>query len=202
MVKIIPIKQKGREVFELPDGSIAYSMKKALMEYKKIKSVEYTVTDLIILLLFAQDKPIRSKTVLFKELFVFEKEIFKNVNIENCKFIPYYYGPYSFYVASKIQYLTVSGFIEIYRKNFDNVAEYKLTKKGEKGIKLKYIDLPVQVRRKMEGLRKGLDQHGVQNILKAIYKKPQYQKYIVKSRVAHRYKLITWGKSSQWYSKT
>ena len=196
MVNVIQIKQKGKEVFELPDGSIAYSMKKALMEYKKIKSVEYTVVELIMLLLFAQDKPIRSKTVLFKELFVFEKEIFKNVNIENCKFVPYYYGPYSFYVASKIQYLIAYGFIEIHRKVRSNVAEYKLTKKGEKIIKLKYIDLPVQVRRKMEELRKGLDQHGVQNILKAIYKKPEYQKYVVKSRVAHRYKLITWGKNN------
>jgi len=195
----IPIKQKTKEVFILPDSSIAYSMKRASVEYKKITPVEYTASDLILLLMFSQEQAIRSKTVLFKELFVFERDIFKNQNIENCKFVPYYYGPYSFYMANKLDALVKFGLVEVSIRR--NVTEFKLSKKGKKSIKRKYLELPIQVRRRMEDLRKGLDQHGVQNILKAIYKKPEYQEYIVKSRVAHRYKLITWGKS-KWPSKT
>ena len=103
--ELIPIIQKSKDMFILPDKSIAYSMKRASIEYEKIKPVEYTASDLILLLLISQDKPIRSKTVLFKELFVFEREIFKKENIENCKFIPYYYGPYSFYMANKLDTL-------------------------------------------------------------------------------------------------
>ena len=190
--ELIPIIQKNEEVFILPDKSVAYSMKRASKEYEKIKPVTYTASDLILLLLGSQDKPIRSKTVLFKELFVFEREIFKNQNIENCKFVPYYYGPYSFYIANKLDTLIYFGLIKITKKR--NLNEYELSQSGKKMIKAKYIKLPIQIRRKMENLRKGLDQHGVQNILKAIYKKPEYQEYIVKSRIAHRYKLITWGK--------
>ena len=174
-------------------------MKRASIEYETIKPVEYTSSDLILLLLFSQDKSIRGKLILFKELFVFEKEIFKNQNIENCKFIPYYYGPYSFYMANKLDTLIQFGLIDVDRVR--NVVEFSLTKEGKKEIKSKYLKLPVPVRRKMEELRKGLDQHGVQNILKAVYNKPKYQDYIVKSRIAHRYKLITWGKT-KWSSRT
>ena len=38
-----------------------------------------------------------------------------------------------------------------------------------------------------------LDQYGMK-ILTVIYKDKKYKKYIVKSRISHRYKLISWGK--------
>lgn len=190
-MSVIQIKQKGDEVFELPDGSIAYTMRKALVEYKKIKRVKFTTEDLIMFTLYAQEEtPIRGRTLLFKEIFYFEQELFNKNELEDCKFIPYYYGPYSFHVANKLQYLLSAGLIERTGKKID---EFRLTSKGKRHIKNKYNTITPKIRNKMEDLRIGLDQHG-NKILKAIYKREKFRKYVLNSKVSYKYKLITWGK--------
>ncbi len=190
-MSVIQIKQKSNDVFELPDGSIAYTMKKALTEYRKIRRVKYTVEDLIMFTLYAQeDTPIRGRTLLFKEIFYFERELFDKKELEDCKFVPYYYGPYSFHVANKLQYLISVGLIE---KGGRKIDEFRLTSKGKKLIKNKYNTITPKIRNKMEDLRIGLDQHG-NKILKAIYKRERFRKYVLNSRVSYKYKLITWGK--------
>lgn len=193
MKSVIQIKKKGKDIFELPDGSIAYTMKKAFEEYKKLKLVKYTVSDLILFLLYSQDKPIRGKTVFFKEMFYFEKEIFKGENLENCKFIPYYYGPFSFYVANKLNYLIQRNFVKKTKQAGTGKDVFELTSEGKKMIERKYINLPIKVKNRMENYRMRLDQLGMK-ILNLIYKDEKYKKYIVKSRISYRYKLISWGK--------
>jgi len=193
MKSVIQIKKKGKDVFELPDGSIAYTMKKALQEYKKLKFVKYTVLDLILILLYSQEKPIRGKTVFFKEMFYFEQEIFKGENLEDCKFIPYYYGPYSFYVANKLNYLIWSNLVKRTKQIGTGKDVFELTSEGKKMIERKYINLSLKVKNKVERYRMRLDQYGMK-ILTVIYKDKKYKKYIVKSRISHRYKLISWGK--------
>ena len=47
---------------------------------------------------------------------------------------------------------------------------------------------------RMARFRKGMDQHGAMRILRAIYLRDEYAKYVTKSRVAHRYKAIAWGR--------
>jgi len=195
MKPVIQIKRKSKDVFELPDGSIAYTMEKALQEYKKIELMKYSVSDLILFLLYSQEKPLRGKTVFFKEIFYFEKEIFKKENLENCKFIPYYYGPYSFYVSNKLEYLIGSKFIKKTKQHDTGKDELVLTPLGKKTIQRKYNTLSPGVRDNIEKLRKGLDQYGIK-ILNIIYKDEKYKKYIVKSKISHRYKLITWGKKT------
>jgi uncharacterized protein YwgA len=192
----IRIEQIGKDAFKLPDGSIAYSMQRAIKEYKKMKPVKYTVPDLIMFLLYSQDKTIRRRIVLFKELFVLEKAVFKNEKIENCRFVPYHYGPYSFYVANKLENMLSSGLIK--RKLFagTNIEEFTLEPKGEKLIKKKYENLSPKIRNDMEKLRKGLDQYS-KHIQEYVYRIPEYKKYTDKSLVRHKYKLITWGRSKK-----
>lgn len=193
MTSIIQIKKKSKDVFELPDGSITYTMKKAVSEYKKIKSVKYTTSDLILFLLISQEKPIRSKTVFFKEMFYFEKEIFKGENLENCKFVPYHYGPYSFYVANKLNYLVRKNLIHRSKEEGTGKIVFEITYRGKRAISKKYVNLSNPVKKRMITCRMGLDQLGMK-ILNLIYRDKKYEKYIVKSRISHRYKLISWGK--------
>jgi len=194
-MSVIQIKKTGKDTFELPDGSIAYTMARALREYKKIKVVKYTVSDLILFLLYSQNKSVRGKTLLIKEMFLLEQQIFKNQNAENCKFIPYYYGPYSFHVANKLDNLIISNLVDIKKVKGRKLDEYILTNKGERFVKKKYQLLNPKIRDELEDLRMALDQYGSKRIYNAIYKDERYQKYIVKSKISYKYKLITWGKS-------
>ena len=191
-MSIIEIKKIGKSTFRLPDKSIAYTMEKALQEYKKIKPVKYTVSDLILFLLYSQNKSIRRKIVLFKELFVIEQEIFKKENIENCKFVPYYYGPYSFHAANKLKNMISSGLIKKRFVKGTNIVEYVLEPKGERLIRKKYQSLPMRIKNQMEKIRMGLDQYS-KHIQEYVYRIPKYERFTDKSLVRQKYKLITWG---------
>ena len=194
MTRMAPqdVQSIGNGAFRLPDGSIAYTAERAAAEYKKLKPVEYTATDVILLLLSSQDKPIVGRTLLFKELFLFEKEVLAGESVEDCKFVPYYYGPYSFYLACKIREMARLGLIEASGRG--GTATYALTSKGLEKARARRRTVPASMQDRMGRLRKGMDQHGATHILEAIYRRAEYAKYVVKSRVAHRYKAITWGR--------
>ena len=108
-----PVQSIGRGAFRLPDGFVAYTAKRAAAEYKKLSPVAYTAADVILLLLSSQDRPVAGRTLLFKELFLFEKEVLAGESVEDCKFVPHYYGPYSFYMACKVREMARRGLIEI-----------------------------------------------------------------------------------------
>ena len=186
------VQSMGNGAFRLPDGSMAYTMERAIEEQKKIKPVEYTASDLILLLLSSQDKPIVGRTLLFKELFIFEKEVLAEEDVEDCKFVPHYYGPYSFYMAFKILEMSRMELIEI--SGAGGTAAYALTRRGLKKARARRRAVPAALDARMRKFRKGLDQHGATHILEAIYRRAEYAEYVVKSRVAHRYKAITWGR--------
>lgn len=182
----------GNGAFRLPDGSVAYTMKRAAEECKKIEPVEYAATDVILLLLSSQDKPIVGRTLLFKELFLFEKEALAGEDVEDCEFVPHYYGPYSFYMAFKVREMARLGLIEVSKRG--GTTTYALTSKGLKKAKARWRTVPAGMRDKMARLRKGMDQHGSTRILGAIYRRAEYARYVEKSRVAHRYKALAWGR--------
>ena len=186
------VQSLGNGAFRLPDGSIAYTAERAAAEFKKLKPVEYTATDVILLLLSSQDRPVVGRTLLFKELFLFEKEALDGENVEDCGFVPHYYGPYSFYMELKIREMARRGLIEI--SGGGGAATYALTPKGLEMARKRRRTVPAGLAGKMGRLRKGLDQHGATHILKAIYLRGEYAEYVTKSRVAHRYKAITWGR--------
>ena len=188
------VQRIGKGVFRLPDGSVAYTAERAAAEYKKIKPVDYTASDVILLLLSSQDKPIAGRTLLFKEIFLFEKEVLDGENVEDCGFVAHYYGPYSFYMASKISEMVRGGLIEVSGEGVGGGSTYALTQKGLKKAKARRRAVPAALETKMRRFRKGMDQHGATNILKAIYLRAEYGEYVKKSRVAHRYKAIAWGR--------
>lgn len=273
------LKRIDKQVFELPDGTIAYSFERAVEEFKRLKSNDYSVSDLVLFVLNSQKNySVRGRTNLFKEIFVVEQELFskylfswenvpgsesntlveylqsngllshgshrpsksedgmvihvgdlelalnddhtrvvvrkevgvplhvlfvqeeldsfkvhcKTKNIEDCQFVPYVFGPYSFHVANTVKNLEAGGLIG--RKGEKNLKneEFQISKKGIQLIKEKYEDLDPSVRKGLETLRKGLEQYGTHWILNHVYN--YYPQYRAKSKVAYKYKFITWGK--------
>lgn len=137
----------------------------------------------------------------WKPLYVFfvrikgEEEIeilAKKHDLEECKFVPYFFGPYSFHVANKIENLVSIGLINKMGKKNTTTEEFKISSKGRKVIRAKYNNLPSKLRMKLEDMRKGLDQYGVDGILNDVYQ--NYNQFKEKSRIKNRYKLITWGR--------
>ncbi len=285
-MRVSKVKKIADGIIELPDGTVAFSLDNAANEIKKIKPVEYSVNDLILFLLYAQPtKPIRSRTAIFKELFLIERDLFaellfrwthvpgkdehnlreflsqklqmhwvsrakiaklkhdgirihddknsatiridkektkailkddvkyswkplytffvrikngdveilaRKVDLEDCKFVPYFFGPYSFHVANKIDNLASLGLIEKTGKKNTNAEEFLISEKGKKIISSKYQKLDPAVRTELERLRQGLDQYGVDGILHDVYQ--NYDQFRTKSKIKNRYKLITWGR--------
>ena len=186
------VQSLGNGAFRLPDGSVAYTAERAAAEFKKLRPVEYTATDVILLLLSSQDRPVVGRTLLFKELFLFEKEALDGENVEDCRFVPHYYGPYSFYMALKIREMARRGLIAI--SGGGGASTYALTSKGLEMARKRRRTVPADLADRMGRLRKGMDQHGTTRILEAVYRRAEYAEYVTKSRVAHRYKAITWGR--------
>ena len=182
----------GRGAFRLPDGSVAYTAKRAAAEYKKLSPVAYTAADVILLLLSSQDRPVVGRTLLFKELFLFEKEALDGENVEDCGFVPHYYGPYSFYLGCKIREMARRGLIEI--SGSGAASTYALTPRGLEKARKRRRTVPAGLADRMGTLRRGMDEHGVAHVLKDTRLGDEYAEYALKSRAAHRYKAITWGR--------
>jgi uncharacterized protein YwgA len=73
----LQIRKLTNEIYEIEDGSITLSVKEAIANYKRVQNIKYTINDLLLFLFYSQsDKNIVGRTVLFKELFLMEREIF------------------------------------------------------------------------------------------------------------------------------
>ena len=194
MTRMAPqgVQSLGNGAFRLPDGSIAYNAERAAAEFKKLRPVEYTATDVILLLLSSQDGPVAGRALLFKELFVFEREALGGENVEDCMFVPYYRGPYSFYLGCKIREMARRGLIEI--SGSGAASTYALTPRGLEKARKRRRTVPADLAERMGTLRRGMDEHGAAYILKATRLGDEYAKYALKSKAAHRYRAITWGR--------
>jgi len=283
------IKRLSDDVFELPDGSLAYSMKRAAERFPNIKPVDYSVSDLVLFILNSQKGfRIRGRTILFKEIFLMEQEVFseflfnwdqvpgddtskltsflseklgmiwvkearirkmddgkaiaisneqrtiilsinhektnvilrgnmdsytehlynffirespdghlkiyaKTERVEDCKFVPYQFGPYSFHVEDTLENLAMNGLISRSGKKGTTVESFKITPRGSRAIRNKYLSLSTELRQKIGESRKGYEQFSTDGILNYVY--TNYPQYSVLSRIANRYKSMTWGKS-------
>ncbi len=183
----------GNGAFGLPDGSVAYTWKRAVEESKRIRASEYTATDVILLVLSSpQDGPIVGRARLFKELFLFEREALAGENVEDCHFVPYYRRPHSFYLALKIREMARVGIVEISGSGAS--AAYSLTQKGLRQARKRRRTVPAGVDAKIRRFREGIDGRGAAKSLRAAFRRPEYAEYAPRTRVAHRYRAITWGR--------
>lgn len=115
-------------------------------------------------------------------------------DVEDCKFVPHCYGPYSFYMAFKILEVSRMELIEI--SGAEGTAAYAPTRKGLKRARARRRAAPAGLDARMRKFRRGLDQRWATHILGAICRRAECAEYVAKSGVAHRYKAITWGRGA------
>ena len=175
-----------------PDGSVAYTAERAAEEFKRIKAPEYTATDVVLLALSSQDGPIVGRARLFKELFLFARETLGGEDVEDCMFVPYYRRPHSFYLAVKIGEMSGAGLVEITGRG--TAASYSLTQRGLEKARARRRAVPVGADAKMRRFRECMVGDGAANALRAAFRRPEYAEYAPNTRVAHRYRAITWGR--------
>ncbi len=279
------------DTLRLPDGSLAFSLRKAIEESKRLEGVDFSIAELILMVFYAQrENSIRGRTVALKEVFLIDREVFgeyvftweqvpgtdtfrlieylrshlglhlsdnavvkkdygdrglrirdgsrgyrlimdrfdttislyretrsdsmspatpiyrffvrvdsegfrifgRNVSVEDCNYVPYHYGPYSFLVANKLENLVDAGLLWRTGKKDTRNEVFKITKVGEEVIAPKFNNLAPGVGTRISMLRQGLDQLGRDGILRFVYE--TYPQYRAKSRIGKRYKLITWGR--------
>lgn len=186
------VQSLGNGAFRLPDGSIAYTMERAAIECKKVKPVEYTATDVILLLLSSRDGPIVGRALLFQGLFLFARGALAGESVEDCEFVPYYRRPHSFYLATKIREMARLGLIEISKRG--RVPAYALTRKGLKKARARRRTVPAGLAAGMGRLRDGMGRNGFARTLAATGCGDEYAAYAKKTRMAHLYRAITWGR--------
>ncbi len=129
--------------------------------------------DSIILLLYVRDeRPIRGRTVMQKELFlmyqeVLKKKYFSDLEIVNPEFVPYKYGPYSFKLSSALASLIFRG--KVAKNGPKNREKFTITEDG-KELARRIVELFPQriIGELLEILkirRKGWDQLGREGLM-------------------------------------
>lgn len=173
------------------DKTKIYSHRKASKIFQDLEPAKFSLHDLIMILLYAQDKPIHGRTLLIKELFLLYMRQLRN-DTQNPKFVPYRYGPYSFQLMESVNALNLSGYLQIAGRKNSKAESFTLTDKGKKIAKKIFDKLKKETKNKIIEQRKGWDQLGTDGILNYVY--THYPKYKKKSILKKRYKDVIWGK--------
>jgi len=180
---------------ELRDSTIIFSFEEAKKEFQKREKPDLLVKDVLLMLLYAKrDKPIYGRTMLMKQIFLLFKEVLNKyeLNVQNPKFVPYYYGPYSFMVAKVLEDLAFAGYVEIKGKKNTRKERFMLTDHGVREIENKWKDLDTNLKEEIKKHRIAWDQMGTDGILKYIY--TYYPEFKEKSKIKNKYKDIKWGR--------
>jgi len=120
----------SRKETRLSDDSTFYQYDKAEQIYKKLVATKIPVPDAILMLLYAQDKPIYGRTSHMKQVFLLVNDILGKERVQNPKYVKHRYGMYSFSVANAVSTLEFAGLIERQGRKNTNVERFMLTKKG------------------------------------------------------------------------
>lgn len=175
------------------DGSVTYDLEKAQKILDTLKPKKFTLADATLILLYAQpEKPIFGRILLVKEIFLLVNEILEKDTVQDAKFVPYHYGPYSFTLGNILSNLEFAGYLDRTGKRNSKLEHFKLTVKGKETASQIWNKLPVNIKNELPLKRKGWDQLGVEGILRRVYR--DYPKYADKSFIKGRYKKISWGK--------
>jgi uncharacterized protein YwgA len=158
-------------------------------------NTEISVMDIIISIIGRNPKtPIHGQTRLQKSIFIaLKEEIDDEILFSKCHFVPYRFGPYSFFVKEILGDLLSSGYVGYSGKKNTNSQKFFLTSKG-----LAFFDKlnnrAPKLIEAMQKVRKETDELTIHGLLRYVYNKPEYKKYLDKSAVRSRFEDITWGK--------
>ena len=164
-------------------------------EYIIRGSAVYSLRDVVLFLLYAHPKrPICGRIMITKQVFLAIKEVLGDAQVENPRFVPYRYGPYSFTLAHTLSNMKYDGLIDVRGKKNTQSEFFLLTDRGKKTANEKFNALATKQQNVLGDKRKSWDQLHQKGILSYVY--DRYPEYTSNSRIAHIYKSITWGRGT------
>jgi hypothetical protein len=114
-----------------------------------------------------QGQPVvKGSLLLFKEFFVFVKEIKPELDVY-FKFVPYDYGPYSFQLRTNLDTLLILGLIKTERTN--DRTDYYLTEGGEQKARVLLEKIDQKTKEKITKLRQDGTKLGYMGVLSYVY---------------------------------
>ena len=103
-------KMRSALVTTASDKTKIYDYRKAEKILPRLKTKKFSMKDLVLMLLYAQDKPIHGRILLMKEIFLlYRRQMYKQS--QDPKFVPYRFGPYSFHITELVGTLNGDGIL-------------------------------------------------------------------------------------------
>ena len=129
------IKKPEIQIKGSPDETKFYYYDCAKEMQCKITSKKILMPETVLILLYAQaDKPINGRISLMKQTFLLTNEILKDENVQDGRFVKYYFGWYSFHVTNDIQNLEFLGYVKRSGKANTKLEQFRITEKGKEYI--------------------------------------------------------------------
>lgn len=189
MNKVIKHGNNSEIEFKLIDETVLMDYQKAVNAFQDITPEKIGPEEIILLLLgIIPDKPIKGKTMLIKQIFLTEKDIFDN-DVQELKYIAHKFGPHSFMIDNMLRNMEFIGMIKKTKNN------YSITEKGLIGFNKIKQHLDLNKLNKLKHYRIAWDELGMDRVLNLVYTK--YPKYTNKSIIKHRYQVIKWEKKNE-----
>ena len=173
------------------DGTRLYAYKEAVEAFDSMETKTFSITDLVLVLLGAQDKPVRGPTLLMKGAFLLYEEVLKDRSC-NPRFVKHLLGPHSFHVKEALRVLETDGILERRGRPNSGSELFRLTAKGARIAQRVMEKLPESERRLVSEKRAGWDQLGAGGMLKHVHAK--YPEYKETSAAKTRYADVVWGR--------
>lgn len=176
------------------DGRLSYDRLYTLSEIDdvilgQVGSVRLTTADVVLLLLYAEPRPIQGKIRQMKQVFLALREILPEADVEPVAFEPRQFGPYSKQVENTIEQLVFANYAAISGKSHH---DYRLTitPKGRAYIAGKFDSLPHRIREKLAQKRREWDTLTPKGMMHYVY--VHNPKYLENAILKNRYKDMDW----------
>jgi hypothetical protein len=153
-------------------------------------SFKYSLSDVILFLLYSDNRPIQGKTKQMKEVFLVLQEVLNEQNVQPIKFEKHKFGPYSELVEYVIDQLLFSNYILTRGKKTSNDFSIEITPKGREYIKDKFNKLPIHIQKRLKRKRYEWDTLTSKGILKLVYE--HYPEYLENAVLKKRYERLNW----------
>lgn len=110
------------------------------------EAIKFTLEDVVLLLLYADPRPIEGKTRLMKEVFLALEEVLPRGEAERVDFRPHRFGPYTERVYRAADQLAFTNSIRVERDKNRGGYSLAITPKGRARIGARFGALPARVR--------------------------------------------------------
>ena len=119
----------------------------------QIGRIRFTLADIVLLLLYADPRPIQGRTRLMRQVFLVLQDVLPEADVEPVRFEPRRSGPYSGDVEDEIEQLAFANYVSISGGSRRD-CRLGITPKGRACIAGRFDALPAAVREKLAQKRR------------------------------------------------